>query len=639
MPAVADWIGKELAAGRYKVQAAIGSGGMACIYRADDRHLDCDVVIKVPQMALLQQDSIRLRFACEVRSLVELVHPHIVPILDCGDEDGIPFAVMEFLGGGNLRDRYEEYRESWPIEKIYVDLDKWLPTIAKTLDFIHERGYVHRDIKPGNILFNRTGIPYLADFGVSKAVAEGGISVEELTRTGMFVGTLGYIAPEVIQEKECDGRADQYALAAVVYEALAKKRPFSGTSSMQQMLAHTTQERPLLHEQVEGIPAVIGEGIARGMSIDPAMRFGNCTEFVEAILRKDGLQVAEGNSAAPATQELQAPDTSVAARQSDEDTKKDHGKSDKVRFQCSCGKWSSFSRNDKFREKAAKCSKCNEFIFITKTFEVLLENDPGLSEFGRATIEVGKYHQLKKLVAAGKCSPEELCVQRDILLKDYRENISKSLLDELKFQKTESLAKGIEKSFDNLKETRDTSRSWTAGLVFIGFCVVVLGALFIIDPLNYNTPKALNRDPGREVLEVLNAKKEKQENQLENERRSMLIYHYVQAISKAESEDDFLTIRFELGREICGLNDEKSDGLELSRNEVATWLNRPLTDDEATRIDLLLSKVGGRKGMQSISDQDILGNLRVMRRFTQYSMDMQFHITHYAFIPGQVRWS
>ena len=146
-----NWLGQELAAGRYKVTAKLGEGGMGFIYKAHDGNLDTDVVIKVPRLSMLVERQFAQRFTRELRSLVNLSHPHIVKIIDVGQQDKIPFAVMQYLSGGDLADRLQDGRVSPD------SLSAWLPEIAGALDFVHEEGYVHRDIKPGNILFDKQG--------------------------------------------------------------------------------------------------------------------------------------------------------------------------------------------------------------------------------------------------------------------------------------------------------------------------------------------------------------------------------------------------------------------------------------------------------------------------------------------------
>src|SRR5437660_2380650 len=164
----ANWIGLTLAHGRFQVAAKLGEGGMGYVFKARDLHLDCEVVIKVPRRAMLEDAEFSGRFAREIRSLVRLVHPHIVKVLDVGEHESMPFAVMQFLSGGSLRERQCPGGDDRPQPISPAELTSWLPPIAAALDFIHAQGYIHRDVKPDNILFDAHGHVYLSDFGVAK---------------------------------------------------------------------------------------------------------------------------------------------------------------------------------------------------------------------------------------------------------------------------------------------------------------------------------------------------------------------------------------------------------------------------------------------------------------------------------------
>src|SRR5579883_2088909 len=167
--ATVNWAGQTLL-GRYDVRGALGEGGMAYIYRAYDRNLDCDVVIKVPRASAMEDPEFAQRFARETRSLVRLAHPRIVKVLDVGEHDGLPFAVMQFLAGGSLEDRFQSLPAGRARAEGAVLLRQWLPAMAEALDFIHGQGTVHRDVKPANILFDAHGHVYLSDFGIAKAL-------------------------------------------------------------------------------------------------------------------------------------------------------------------------------------------------------------------------------------------------------------------------------------------------------------------------------------------------------------------------------------------------------------------------------------------------------------------------------------
>ena len=282
---VTAWLGRELSGGRYRVDAQLGEGGMGTVFRAWDKNLSTEVVIKVPHAAMLQDAEFAARFAREISSLVKLSHPHIVKISDVGDHDRLPFAVMQFLPGGSLEDR----QKSDPAADVKPlppeSLKSWLVSIAEALDFVHSQGYIHRDVKPANILFDAHGHAYLSDFGIAKS-AEGGPAVtsKTLTGSGMVIGTPEYMAPELIMGQTCDGRVDQYALVVTVFEILAGRRPFEDATSTAVLVQHSTKEPPDLASLSPDVPAGLASAIRKGLSKSPGDRFANCRKFADAVL-------------------------------------------------------------------------------------------------------------------------------------------------------------------------------------------------------------------------------------------------------------------------------------------------------------------------------------------------------------------
>ena len=273
-----SWVGLALAGGRYVVTAKLGEGGMGFVYKARDKNLATDVVVKVPRRSMLEDPEAVKRFAREVRSLVQLAHPRIVKVLDVGEYDGLPFAVMQYLPGGSLQDRQQQLSAG--------NLASWLPGVAEALDFLHGQGYVHRDVKPGNILFDAHGNVYLGDFGIAKALAAGAAKrTAQLTGTGMVLGTPEYMAPELIMGFKYDGRVDQYALAATVYEVLSGKPPFQGKTPAAILVLHTTRLPTALHERVPSLPATAAAVVQRGLAKKPTERFPTCGHFAGELLQ------------------------------------------------------------------------------------------------------------------------------------------------------------------------------------------------------------------------------------------------------------------------------------------------------------------------------------------------------------------
>ena len=282
----ASWIGYELASGRYRVDAELGEGGMGVVYRAWDKNLGTDVVIKVPHASMLQDAEFAARFAREISSLVKLSHPHIVKISDVGEADGLPFAVMQFLPGGSLEDRQRSEPEG-EIRPLPPDsLEEWLASVAASLDFVHQQGYIHRDVKPANILFDAHGHAYLSDFGIAKLAAASQVSggSRTVTGAGLVIGTPEYMAPELIMGQSVDGRVDQYSLAVTVFEILAGRRPFEDATSTAVLVQHSTKEPPDLASLSPNVPVSLAAAIRKGLSKSPNDRFTNCSKFADAVL-------------------------------------------------------------------------------------------------------------------------------------------------------------------------------------------------------------------------------------------------------------------------------------------------------------------------------------------------------------------
>ena len=216
----------KLLDGRYQVASLLGRGGMGSAWLATDTRADRSVVVKVPSAILLADPDFQERFERETRSLLSLDHPGIVKAYDLGRYENVPYLVLQYLSGGTLSERLEdrvERSEPWEIQE-------WLPRVARALDYIHEKSFIHRDVKPGNILFDEMGHAFLADFGIAKAVGQLDMT---LTRTGVSMGSPEYMAPEAGMPGDLTGKYDQYSLSVVVYRALTGELPHHGTTPLQ----------------------------------------------------------------------------------------------------------------------------------------------------------------------------------------------------------------------------------------------------------------------------------------------------------------------------------------------------------------------------------------------------------------------
>jgi hypothetical protein len=289
MPTVDTWIGQRLGEGRFTLLGRIGSGSMGQVFRARDGHLGVDVVVKFPVAAeaLLEGPGFLERFEREIRSLIRLSHPHVVKVLDAGRYGGKPYVVMQYLPGRSLKERSPVDAAGKPLPQPPESLHGWLADVAKALDFIHGQGFLHRDVKPANILFDAHGHAYLGDFGIIKALTSGvgpGPSDSALTAPGFLLGTPSYVAPEVVMGHPADGRVDQYSLAMTVHEVLSGVNVMAGPSPSATVVNQMTLEPPPLADMVPGLPARLSEAVRRALAKDPSKRFESCAAFAREVL-------------------------------------------------------------------------------------------------------------------------------------------------------------------------------------------------------------------------------------------------------------------------------------------------------------------------------------------------------------------
>jgi beta-lactam-binding protein with PASTA domain len=257
MPLISDSIGRVLGK-RYRLLSALGTGSSAHVYLAEDVSLQRHVAVKVLQPGLAADEAFLKRFRAEARSVASLNHPHVLRVFDWGEDNDEPYLVLEYLGGGSLRDLLDR-----DIRLTHAQAAVLGAEVAQGLAYAHVRGLVHRDVKPANLLFDEEGRVRIADFGVARALAEAAWTEP----AGAMVGTARYISPEAAEGKPVDGRADVYSLALVLYEAVTGTVPFVADTTMGTLAARIGQ--PLPHDPALG---PLDDVLARAAAPDVSAR-------------------------------------------------------------------------------------------------------------------------------------------------------------------------------------------------------------------------------------------------------------------------------------------------------------------------------------------------------------------------------
>ena len=262
-------------ADRYVIKRELGAGGMATVYLAHDIKHDRDVAIKVlrPELAAVIGAE---RFLAEIKTTANLQHPHILPLFDSGEADGLLFYVMPFVEGISLRDRLTREKQLPVADAVRIATE-----VAAALDYAHRHGVIHRDIKPENILLH-DGSALVADFGIALAASKAGA---RMTETGMSFGTPQYMSPEqAMGERELDARSDVYALGCVTYEMLIGEPPFTGPTAQAIIARLMTEEPRRLTLQRKTVPLEVEGAVLQAIDKLPADRFATAAQFSDALL-------------------------------------------------------------------------------------------------------------------------------------------------------------------------------------------------------------------------------------------------------------------------------------------------------------------------------------------------------------------
>ena len=283
--------------GGHRLEAVAGRGGMGVVYRATHLALNRVVALKLIAPELAEDPEFRERFKRESEVAASLDHPNVVPIYTAGEDGGLLYVTMRFVDGTDLREMIALQGRLEPRLAARI-----ISQVASALDAAHGRGLVHRDVKPANVLIaGADGTPhaYLTDFGLTKQAS----SQSGLTRTGMIVGTMDYIAPEQLQGVEVDARADVYALGCVFYQALTGQVPFPRETEPAKMWAHMSEPAPSLRAAAPQLPAGLDAVVGRAMAKEPDQRFLSTGDFGRAAVAATEGQVLSRSERSVATGE------------------------------------------------------------------------------------------------------------------------------------------------------------------------------------------------------------------------------------------------------------------------------------------------------------------------------------------------
>jgi serine/threonine protein kinase len=260
------------AVGRWRLGGQLGEGGMGRVFRAIDGDGN-EAAVKIVKADIARDKTFRKRFDREAKVAQRVDHPHVVPVIETGEVEGLPYLAQEFIAGGSLEDRIE--REGrLPL----ADAVRICTAVASGLDALHTEGLIHRDVKPGNILLDESGTPYIADFGLAK---DRDASV--LTAAGQALGSMDYMSPEQIRGEDVSAQSDVYALGCVLYECLAGKPPFADRQGMRILWAHLQEQPPDLLEQRDDLPPDVSWALTRALQKEPENRPPTATAYASMV--------------------------------------------------------------------------------------------------------------------------------------------------------------------------------------------------------------------------------------------------------------------------------------------------------------------------------------------------------------------
>lgn len=314
MSAQPDPVVGRLIEGRYRVEAIIARGGMSTVYRATDIRLDRTVALKVMQRSLAEDPGFVERFDREAKSAARLSHPNVVGVYDQGSYDGLVFLVMEYVPGHTLRDVLRVHGALEPLRALGV-----VDPVLRGLAAAHAAGFVHRDVKPENVLVTAAGHIKVADFGLARAITA---SSSNAATRGVLIGTVAYLSPEQVETGQADGRSDVYGTGILLFELLTGAVPYRAETPLAVAYRHVNDQVPAPSSVQSGIPGYVDELVARATARRPEDRFRDTSEFLSSVtvvrsrLAADPATslVEAAGAGVTTTAVLDAPSSGLAAR-------------------------------------------------------------------------------------------------------------------------------------------------------------------------------------------------------------------------------------------------------------------------------------------------------------------------------------
>jgi serine/threonine protein kinase len=260
--------------GPYTIESELGAGGMGRVYKAVGPDGGA-VAVKIVKDEMAGDEIFLKRFKREAEVAQRIEHPNVVSVIETGDHDGMPWAAQRFISGGSLEERLDRWGA--------LDLHQVIAIfkqVAGGLDLLHQNGLIHRDLKPGNILLDERGMPFIADFGLAKDHQNEGTV---LTRPGQALGSMDYMAPEQIRGEDVGPATDVYALACMLTELLTGKPPFADQVGMRIMWAHLQDPPPHPSNVNDTLPRPVGDAILKGLEKEPTARPQSASEFMKLV--------------------------------------------------------------------------------------------------------------------------------------------------------------------------------------------------------------------------------------------------------------------------------------------------------------------------------------------------------------------